>query len=67
MREALTTTEAARELGVSAGRIRQFIRDGRLPTERVGRQHLIWSADLEAIRIRPNGRPVGGGRNGSAR
>lgn len=37
----LTTAQAADELGVTPGRVRQFIGDGRLPSQKVGRDRLI--------------------------
>lgn len=67
MKGMLTTVEAARQLDISPGRVRQLIMEGRLPTEKVGRQHLIALRDLAAVRIRPNGRPrreKTGGRRG---
>ena len=48
--EFLTTSEAAKKLGVSPGRVRQLVVDGRLPVVRIGRDNLIRLADLEAQR-----------------
>jgi len=55
----LTTHGAAKELGISVRRVQQLIGDGRLPTVRAGRVHLIRPQDLDAVRDRPNGYPAG--------
>lgn len=54
-----TTEEAAEELDVTAGRVRQFQVEGRLPAIKVGMALLF---PVEAVREfkkkdRPNGRP----------
>lgn len=56
----LTTTEAAALLGVSAGRVRQLIVAGRLPSTKRGRDRFIPRAAAVALRDqdRPVGRPV---------
>jgi hypothetical protein len=41
MSKNYTTNEAARELGVTPGRVRQMIVDGLLKTERFGSVHVI--------------------------
>lgn len=53
----LTTREAADRLGVSVGRIHQFIRDERLPAEKKGRDYLIKESDLAKVKNRKPGRP----------
>lgn len=54
----LLVREAARELGVSPGRVRQLIARGRLPSVLVGIQRFIAPADLELVRVRKQtGRP----------
>jgi len=55
--ELLTVDEAATELGISAGRVRQFCRDGRLG-EKVGTTWVITRQQLEAFKKldRPHGR-----------
>ena len=53
----LTTSEAAKKLGVSPGRVRQLVVDGRLPVVRIGRDNLIRLADLELVKDRKTGRP----------
>ena len=61
------TTQAAKELGLSTGRLRQLILAGRLKAEKIGRTWLILPRDLDAIRNRPTGRPPKGGKHGKAR
>ena len=53
----ISTAEAATRLGVSARRVVALIRQGRLPSQRVGRAHLILPKDLDKILDRPPGRP----------
>jgi excisionase family DNA binding protein len=57
MDELLTTSQAAKKLGVSAGRVRQMVVDGRLPVVRLGRDNLIRAADLALVKNRKTGRP----------
>lgn len=57
MDELLTTGQAAQKLGVSAGRVRQMVVDGRLPVVRLGRDNLIRAADLALVKDRKTGRP----------
>ena len=52
MDDLLTTAEAARELGINDSRVRHYVREGRLPGERKGRDVLIRRADLAALRRR---------------
>jgi excisionase family DNA binding protein len=47
-----TTSEAASELGVTAGRIRQMIIDGELTAEKLGRDLLIAAADIKKAKER---------------
>ena len=54
---ALTTSQAAAALGVSPRRVQAMIRAGRLKAIRFGRDWLIRPADLDAVRVRPVGRP----------
>lgn len=61
----LTTVEAGERLGVSAERVRQLIKAGRLPSKQHGRDHLIREADLALVSKRPIGRPPKGGTGGS--
>jgi excisionase family DNA binding protein len=46
----LTTAQAAKELGVSRRRVRQYIEDGRLKAKKVGRDYLINSRTLAAFK-----------------
>lgn len=59
----LTTREAARRLGLTDRRVREFIRTGRLPAAKHGASWLIDEADLELVKDRRPGRP----RTGAAR
>lgn len=47
-----TTEEAAEQLGVTVGRVRQMIVDGLLKTERFGRAHMIGVSALKAAEQR---------------
>jgi excisionase family DNA binding protein len=51
-RDWLTTKEVADILGVSTGRVRQWLADGDLPSEKVGGVHLISRAAIEPFRHR---------------
>jgi excisionase family DNA binding protein len=53
----LTTSEAAERLGVTPGRVRQFVLSGRLPAEKIGRDLFIKESDLKLVEERPTGRP----------
>jgi excisionase family DNA binding protein len=44
----LTVPEAARRLGRNPETVRRWIREGRLRSSRVGTQHIIEEADLDA-------------------
>jgi len=57
MGQLLTTGQAARELGISPVRMRQFVAEGRIPVTRVGRLNLIDRDDLGPLRVRRPGRP----------
>jgi excisionase family DNA binding protein len=52
-----TTATAAAELGVTPGRVRAMITSGRLRATLAGRDWLIASKALEAVRDRKPGRP----------
>ncbi|MCF7801284.1 MAG: helix-turn-helix domain-containing protein [Candidatus Marinimicrobia bacterium] len=47
MSKLYTTNEAARYLGVTPSRIRQYIAEERLKSEKYGRDHMIKERDLE--------------------
>lgn len=53
----LTTTEAAKRLGISPRRVLALIYDKRLPAQQWGRDWLIREADLAQVERRPVGRP----------
>lgn len=53
----ITTLEAASRLQVSRYRIWQFIKAGRLPAEKLGRDYLIDERDLAHVAVRKTGRP----------
>ncbi len=48
----LTTSQAARELGVTPGRVRQLVADGTIRVTKVGSFNLIDARDLDALRTR---------------
>lgn len=55
--DALTTKQAADRLGVTPGRIRQLVLDGRLPAQKLGRDLFIRPEDLDRLERRRPGRP----------
>jgi excisionase family DNA binding protein len=60
MSNRYTTEAAAQYLGLSKARIRQLIKDGRLPAEKQGRDHILYENDLknfEAFGRKKPGRP----------
>lgn len=59
--ELLTVQEAAKILGVIPRRILQFIKEGRLPANKVGRPWFIVRSDLDAFKkiSRPSGNQTG--------
>ena len=54
----LTTKEVAERLGVSVGRVQQFIADDRLPATKVGQTNLVKESDLHLVENRKTGRPA---------
>jgi len=54
----LTTKEVAEKLGVSVGRIQQFIAEGRLPATKIGQTNLVKESDLKLVQDRKTGRPT---------
>ncbi len=48
--ELLTTTEAAKILRVTAIRVRQLIREGKIAARQVGRDYVIEESSLEAVK-----------------
>jgi excisionase family DNA binding protein len=55
--KALTSTEAADRLGISAARVRRLVLDGRLPAQKFGRDLVIYESDVEAFERLKAGRP----------
>jgi len=53
----LTTPEVAERLGISTRRVLALIKDGRLPSQQFGRDHLIKESDLKLVEERKPGRP----------
>lgn len=53
----LSTAEVAAELGLGPARVNVLLNTGRLPAMRVGKVWIVRRADLEAVRVRKNGRP----------
>lgn len=45
----LTVPEAARRVGRDPETVRRWIRSGRLPSRKIGTQHLVAEADLDLI------------------
>jgi excisionase family DNA binding protein len=55
----LTAAQAAERLGVSARRVQQLVKDGRLPAEQFGGALMIKEEDLKLVENRKVGRPRG--------
>jgi excisionase family DNA binding protein len=55
--EMISTSEAAKELGVTTIRVRALISAGRLPALKIGRDWIIRRSDLDLVRVRKPGRP----------
>lgn len=53
----LTTNEVADRLSVTVQRVHQFIGEGRLPAEKMGRDYIIKETDLKLVEDRKTGRP----------
>ncbi len=54
----LTTREVAERLGVTVQRVHQFIKDERLPAQKMGRDYIINEGDLKLLGERQTGRPT---------
>jgi excisionase family DNA binding protein len=58
MGDVIDVKAAARLLGVTPGRVRQYIEGGALPAERLGdRAWMLKRADVEVFKRPPMGRP----------
>ena len=57
--ELVGVTVAANELHISRNRVRQLIKAGQLPAQKIGREYAITREDLETFKAidRPVGRP----------
>lgn len=53
----LTTPQVAEILGVTPRRVLALIKDGRLPSQQYGRDHVVKESDLKLVTIRKPGRP----------
>ena len=53
----ISTKDAAARLGITPMRIRALISAGRLPSQLIGRDHLIKESDLALVSDRKAGRP----------
>jgi len=55
----LSVTDIAKDLDLSQNRIRQLIRVGRLPAQKIGREYAVLESDYIAFKAkkRPQGRP----------
>lgn len=57
-KDLLTTREVAKRLNVSLRRVRALIEAGKLPSQQLGRDHLIKESDLKLVKDRKPGRPA---------
>ena len=57
----ITVPEAARRLRKNPETIRRWIRSGKLPSQKVGTQHLIEEEDLDCARDEPKMLPLPAG------
>jgi excisionase family DNA binding protein len=55
----ISTTQAARLLGVTPGRVVQHIAAGLLPAQKIGNSWVLDPADVAAFQPRPTGYPKG--------
>ena len=56
VKDWMSTQEAAADLGVSTGRVRQLLLAGQLPGEKLGRDWLIRRSDVGRFKALPPGR-----------
>jgi excisionase family DNA binding protein len=57
MNDLLGVPDAARELGLTPARVRDFIKDKRLPARKIGDHWIIRREDLALVAHRRPGRP----------
>ena len=57
MTTLISTTEAAKRLGISPHRVRVLISQGRLAARKIGRTHVVELESVEGFKPRPEGRP----------
>jgi excisionase family DNA binding protein len=57
--ELIGVTEAAEELGLSQNRVRQLIKGGKIPAQKIGNLWIVTRPDLEEFKAKPRkpGRP----------
>jgi excisionase family DNA binding protein len=55
--DLLTTSQAAKKLGVTSRRVVALINAGRLPAEKIGPNFVIKPKDLAKVKNRKPGRP----------
>lgn len=62
MGELLGVSDVAQRLGLSAGRARKLVEDGRIRASRIGRTWVVRDEDLQAyeVKVRKPGRPLWG-------
>jgi site-specific DNA-methyltransferase (cytosine-N4-specific) len=65
MSKFYTTENAAEYLGVTPARVRQLIMEGRLKSQKYGRDHLIQEVDLQGYTAGGKKKPGRPGKNGS--
>jgi excisionase family DNA binding protein len=53
----ISTSEAAKKLGIHITRVQVLIREGRLPAQKIGRTYVIDEDNLKLVEERKVGRP----------
>ena len=61
--QRLSVAEAAKRLGISARRVQQLVRAGRLPADEFGGAFVIKEKDLGLVADRRPGRPFSAGKS----
>ena len=57
MSKVITTTDAAERLGVTRRRVLQYIKEGRVRADKMGRDYMVDLESVEEFRPRPTGNP----------